>query len=752
MNVKRKAYGGLLVCLSLLLSAAPASAVQGDLPGAEQTGDRPRICLALGGGGARGMAHVGVLRVLEQLRVPVDCVAGTSIGSIVGGLYALGLGLDEIEEVALTSDWPAIFSDKPPRQEMSLRRRQDDREGLTGLDVGLGLSGVRLPRGLIQGQNLLVFLRRLSRDQAMVKDFDHLPIPYRAVATDLETGETVVIRSGDLPMAVRASVAVPAIFSPAQVDGRLLVDGGLFANVPVEAARAMGADVVIAVDVGYPVRDRADLGSALEIADQTVTLMMRKGTEEQLALLGEADVVIVPDLGNTSSAAFDEAGPLMVKGEAAARSVQDRLARYSLDEQQYMAHLQARHARAGRVDTPMVREVHVNVDGRLTPRALSAWMTQEVDRPLDIDSLERDMQRIYGLGIFESVDYSLLPLEDGAQLNVRAHQKSWGPNYLNLSLNLEDRFQGDSGLLVGAQYTMTQVNPLAAEWRHQLLLGSESRLASEFYQPLSYGSPYFVAVGVSGSQRYLDVYETGVEEALGKVRRRNFGVFMDLGKQFHDLGELRMGLFRGQTERRFQVGDPQAPGLQNRDFELGEFRLKFEHDSFDTVPFARSGTLLRFESAFSRSSFGAASKHERHYLRSLSAFSRGATTAMLGLELGTHHGLDRPEIVEPFLLGGFLRLSGLNRNELTGHHLALGKLVLMNRLDEMSFGSIPLYLGGSMELGNVWPRPGDISLDSAVLAGSLFIAADTLLGPVYAGTGLAEGGASSVYLAIGYRF
>jgi NTE family protein len=757
MPMTRVISGPWLFTLVLFLLAGGARAQEPESnlspdPWAAPQHARPRICLALGGGGARGIAHVGVLRVLQEMRVPVDCVAGTSMGAVVGSLLALGMSIEEIEEVALTTDWEAMSSDRPPRQEMPFRRRQDDVSQLVDFEVGVGIQGLKLPRGLIQGQNLLVFLRRLGEEYALVKNFDLLPVPFRAVATDIETGESVIIGHGDLPQAVRASMSVPAVFSPAEVNGRLLVDGGLFANVPVDAARAMGADVIIAVDVGYPVVDRSGLKSALEIADQTVTLMMRSGTEAQLAKLGERDVIIVPALGETSSAAFDSAVRIMKVGEAGAVGMADMLARYSVAADEYAALTQKRSGEALAAELPVLREISARVDAKMSEEAIYAWIDQDIGSPLDIAVLERDMQRIYGLGVFEVVDYSLAPVEDGAELRISATQKSWGPNFLKFGLSLQEVFDGESNVAIGVRFTVTQINGLAAEWRNDLQIGTEGRIFSEFYQPLNYGSPYFLALGALGSSNSLTIYENLGETAIGQVKFHNMGVQFDLGKAVQSLGEIRLGMLWGRSQRRLSVGDPDDVRLADVDTDIGEMVLNIGHDSLDQVPFARNGTLASFSAAASLSQLGATEEFQRYSLNYLSAWSSGPYTASLGLEVQTYENLSAGDVVEPFALGGFLRLSGLQRNELTGNHLLLGKAILMRRLDAMRFGSVPLYFGSSLELGNAWQYKDQVSLDSALWSGSAFLAADTFLGPIYLGGGLTEGGHASFYLAIGHVY
>jgi NTE family protein len=266
MNARIARFPAAVCCL---LTASLAMTDVPPVPGAQagtrttSPGERPRIGLVLSGGGARGFAHVGVLRVLEQLRIPIDAVAGTSMGAVVGGLYASGMSAAAIEELAKSTDWNEAFRDRSPRGDMSFRRKQDDREFLVRFPLGVKSGRLRVPRGLIQGQKLAQILRRETVAVAGVDDFDLLPSQFRAVATDLETGERQVLASGDLTEAVRASMSAPGVIAPVEMNGRLLVDGGLVENLPVDVAKEMGVDVVIAVDVGYQLVGRRDLNSAL---------------------------------------------------------------------------------------------------------------------------------------------------------------------------------------------------------------------------------------------------------------------------------------------------------------------------------------------------------------------------------------------------------------------------------------------------------------------------------------------------------
>src|SRR6204780_3308587 len=293
---------------------------------------RPRICLVLSGGGARGMAHIGVLKILEELKVPIDCIAGTSMGAIVGGLYASGMTAEQIDSTMRSVDWQEAFRDAPPRRDLAFRRKQDDRNFLVKLPLGLKHGKILLPKGFIQGQKLQETLRQLTLPFSNSTDFDLLPTPFRAVATDLETGSAVLLEKGDLAIAMRASMSAPGVFAPVESNGRLLVDGGLAENLPVNVARAMHADILIVSDVSFPLLPLAKLDSTLSISNQMLAILVRKDSDRQRASLGPRDILIEPNLGTATATDFTVPANVIAGGAAAARDAVAKLSAYSVDD------------------------------------------------------------------------------------------------------------------------------------------------------------------------------------------------------------------------------------------------------------------------------------------------------------------------------------------------------------------------------------------------------------------------------------
>jgi NTE family protein len=300
---------------------------------------RPRIGLVLSGGGARGIAHIGVIKVLEEMKIPIDCVAGTSMGAIVGGLYASGYSPAEMEKIVTGIEWNEAFKDKPSPQELSFRRKQDAADYMIDFDLGFKNGHFQIPKGLIQGQNLNMILKYMLFHTEDIHDFNKLNIPFRAVAADIETGNPVVLQSGELVKAIRASMSIPAVFAPVEIDGKILVDGGIANNIPVDVVRQMGADVLIVVDIGTPLRTRENLVSTVSISSQVMTILIQRNSMEQIAKLRPGDIHIAPLLGDIGTGDFLRAPESLMIGQAKARSMKPLLQRLSLDEKDYHAYL-----------------------------------------------------------------------------------------------------------------------------------------------------------------------------------------------------------------------------------------------------------------------------------------------------------------------------------------------------------------------------------------------------------------------------
>ncbi|HUO83210.1 MAG TPA: patatin-like phospholipase family protein [Gammaproteobacteria bacterium] len=745
--VRRAPVAGLAVAALVLLAARGAAA---DPPEAAPDSQRQRVGLVLSGGGARGAAHVGVIKVLEELRVPIDAIAGTSMGAVIGGLYAAGLSAQDLEHQLRRIDWQEAFRDDPAREDLTFRRKQDDESFHVKFDIGYRDGSLVLPRGLIQGQHLNRILSILTLAVAAVDDFDELPIPFRAVAADIETGEGVVIGSGNLAVAMRASMSAPGVISPTPWDGRLLVDGGLANNLPIDIARQLGVDALVVVDVGSPLYDREDLDSALRISNQMLTILIRRAADAQRDTLTPADVVIEPEIGNYSSADFSDIPSLIPFGERAARAAAGALGRLALDETDYRAWQARRQDPPDR--PPAIDFLRVDNGSKLSPRVIESRVQTEVGEPLDIATLERDMANLYGLDIFEQVNFSIVEESGLTGLEIDTVPKSWGPNYLRFGLTLEDDFQGSSNYNIGARYTMTEFNALGAEWRSDFQIGQNPRLSTEFYQPLTYDTRYFIAPHIEIEQRDLRVFENG--EPQSEFRLTEQGIGLDAGRELANWGEIRIGLRRRHGDARLKIGDVTDPRIDDLDFNTGSYFMRFAYDRTDDANFPRHGSLFFLEWERARKELGSDASFDLVSANYLGTQSFGRNTFAAAVALGTTFAGEEDAIQDFYSLGGFLRLSGLQREELTGPHVALGELIYYRRVGETGGGVFdwPFYVGGSLEAGNVFGDRDDAAFNSLIFGGSLFLGLDTYLGPLYLASGFAESGERAFYLFLGRSF
>jgi NTE family protein len=702
---------------------------------------RPRVGLVLAGGGARGAAHIGVLRFLEEQRVQVDFVVGTSMGAIVGGLYSAGMSPDEIETVLSQTDWLKLFDDDPPREQMSWRRKIDDIGLLVDLEMGVSSEGIQLPSGLIQGQKIGPLFRSLTLRGLGGEDFDQLRLPFRAVAMDVVSGETVALARGDLAQALRASMSIAGVFAPVEIDGRLLVDGGYVDNMPVDVAQALGADVVIAVDVGTPpVREMNKLSSFLLVNMQVLDLVVAAGRAETRALLDDDDVLIVPDLGDISVADFAAGKDAVPLGYQAAAAEGEALARLSVDDVAWSAYLARQRAPAWQ--PPLLLSVSLENESSIATSRLESLLDMRAGTVLDAKTVKGDLERLAGLGIFESVDFRLHPREGGADLVYSVREKAWGPNYLRFGMALNEDFHGHSSYELGFGVIVAPLNSTGAEWRTEVHVGSRFGVATELYQPLDESMHWFLAPHAALIRRSLDI-DDGPGPSEEYTVDRN-GVGLDFGRVLGVSGEARIGieLWKGDIDADSSVTLPD----EGRYTDVG-YLASLRWDTLDDRDFPAHGVVGGLSGFLAREDLGADQDSER-LLAELGGYTTWTgVTGSLGFELGTSVGSDLP-LQQEFLLGGFGRLSGIAPNSLAGDQLFLLRAATYKKLGGSLFQT---YAGLSLETGNVWDVRESASASDLEVSASVYFGADTPLGPFVIGYGVADEGRSSAFMLLGRR-
>ena len=725
----------LLFCLLLMLTSITLHAAETA---------RPKIGLVLSGGAARGLAHIGVLKALEEQGVRIDAIAGTSMGAVVGGLYASGYSIAELEKLATTLDWQQALSDAPPRKDVPFRRKQDDRDFLVKQKLSFRDDGsLGLPLGVIQGQNLALLLESKLAHAADVRDFDKLPIPFRAVATDITSGEKVIFRRGHLPQVIRASMSIPAVFAPVELDGRLLVDGGMTDNIPVDVVREMGVDLAIVVDIGTPLRNRKQLATVVDVLNQPITLMTRRNSEEQLASLRREDILVQPPLSAFGVTDFGRAQDMIDAGYRATRALDPRLA--SLRRPEGDSNLAM--ARSPKQRTPIITAIKVENDSKVSDDVIRYYIRQPIGEPLDLGRLQTDMGTLYGLDYFDQVQYRVAHKGDEHTLVINARGRRGGTDYLRLGLNLSDDLRGDSAFNLGASYRVNGINRLGGEWLTRAQIGDEQELYSEFYQPLDVGSRYFIAPYLAlGSQ---NVEATLDNDPVAEYRLERYGFGLNVGRQIGTYGEVRLGVGKAWGNAEVRIGDQDLPKVS---FNEGFYELKYSFDTFDNVYFPHSGediglTVRKYDKSLD------SDQNYRQWLFNLDkAISSGPNTLVLGGRYG--RTLDDAEVVtSSFVFGGARQLSGFRQDSISGQNMSLLRMVYYRRLTPRAYLPLdfPLYLGGSLERGRAWNN--DNEFDSGYInAASIFLGLETPLGPLNLSYGANDAHEKAVYLNLGHTF
>ena len=734
----RAMFRAVLLCLALLALALDVAAQS-----------RPRIGLVLSGGGARGLSHVGVLKVLEAERIPIDAIAGTSMGAIVGGLYASGMSAAELERELLSVRWDTVFSPRVERQHLSQRRKEEDFEISPLLELGVRDGELRAPVGAVSSRGLETLLRRYTLPVRAVREFDHLPIPFRAVATDLETGAAVVLDRGDLALALRSSMSVPGVFPPTELDGRLLGDGGLVNNVPVDVARAMGVDVLIVVNIGTPLAGRETLNSAVGVTAQMINILTEQNVQRSLAALGPRDVLISPQLAKLTASDFEKVAEAIAIGERGAKTSLARLQAYAVPPEAY-AQWRAEHPKLRR---PEATIGFIAFEGTTStnPSRFAAQLESQPGQPFDAARAERDARSLAASGDYLRADYRLVSSPEGGDgLVFDLDDKPWGPNYLRVGLDLATDFNGRGTFNLKLSHNRHWLTPNGTEWRNRLQIGAVPSFFTEIYHPLNWtvglANDWFVAGYASSERRDGTLYsESGTE--LARYKRTTARAGIDLGQPWGRFGEFRIGL---GTQRVSATPTLVAAALANAPSQVQAsetgLRLAVVVDQLDFANFPQRGYRLVGEAAIGDNSDAGRFQRVEASAMAVKTFGRHSFnffTSARGASQQQGAAIGRYE------LGGFQQLSGYRDGQLLGNYVLFSRLTWYMRLAGTPTVSRAFFVGASAEAGNAYATRDELHNTSLRTGMSLFFGADTGFGPLYLGLTHAPRGQTGVVLFIG---
>lgn len=709
---------------------------------------RPCVGLVLSGGGARGFAHAGVIKMLEELHIKVDVVTGTSMGSMVGGAYAAGYTSAQLRDVITGVDWKRMFAVDPARRDLPWRQRQEDFHNLTTNAITISTKGVEIPDGLVPSQELTLFLEKETGVVNHINDLSELAVPFAAVATDLVTGERVELQKNvNLSAAMRASMSVPGVFTPATLFGKLLVDGGLVDNLPVEMARRMGADVIIAVNVGTPLMKRSELNNVVSVMGQMVNLLTEQNVERSLASLKPTDILITPDLKDITSADMERGDEIIQAGYVASEKVREKLARLSSTEPLWRRWEVAReHAilPATRVTQHKVDDIRIDGLTYINPEMVKRELELDTTKPITNEAIEEATRRLWADGAFTSIRYRFEPQADGGNLLVfEPKEKTPGYNAIRIGGSVETDFDNSQTFTLTFSHRWGWLNDWGGEWHNEIQAGEAKRFTTEFFQPLGVTSDWFVMPRLEFLWQPYDVYRGN--DRIATFRNEQFTASLDLGRSVLRNGYIKgvAGVFSARAKR--EVGELEIPDAKIHTPYVG---AEFYYDTLDDLSFPTQGALL--QARYYRMldpDLGLANRDNYHF-SGLWPFSAGPWTLTARADVG------KAALESFFSLGGAFQMAGAPYNRWTGSNLQWGSLALArNMSDIVNLKGNPLWLGTMLQVGRLWndsekwPDTQDKSWHQGI---GFYAGIDSVIGPLYLMTGYTRGVGSGVYFFWGY--
>ena len=724
--------------------AAPAAT---GAPAATAAPGRPRVGLVLAGGGAKGGAHVGVLKVLEEMHIPIDCIAGTSMGALVGGGYASGIPAAGLEKFVTGIDWKSVVGGVGQRDLQTIEQKRAGVTYSNNLEMGLRDKRVVLPAGIVNTSNIEDLLRTYVARSRAQTNFDQLPIPFRAVATDMVSGRMVVLDSGDLATAMRASMAIPGAFAPVVTEQHILSDGGMVRNIPVDVARDLCADVVIVVNLVEQEVGRDKLQTATQLLARSSDVMIVANENLQLESLTDRDVRIDVIMGDITTTDFERVPETVPLGEQAARAVADQLAALAVPADEFFA-WRSRVTEGQDIEAQLAAVTYKGLQ-RVNPQYLETRAKMHAGDEVDTAKISAEAQRMSALQEFESVEYRLTGDQAKPTLEWWPKEKNWGPNYLKFDLGLYGSEGGDLGFVVYAKHTRTWLNSLGAEWRNEVQLGYFNHLSTSLYQPLDVAQKFFIEPRVFWIRSWEDLFLD--EERIARYRFSDWGGAIDLGANLGDDAQVRVSYLNTNRDASVETGSSVLPEDRRHDAGLV---ANATYDSRDTPFNPTRGLGAALEYVYSDDSLGADRDWQRLEAGVGWALPVRSDVVWMTLAGGTDFDTDLP-LDRTFALGGPGSFPGFELGELrvTDYWTASGSY-LWKIKDIMSIRGQALYAGVRLQVGQALDRLEETVLpdfdeDDTIYSGSVYLAGRTQAGPLTLGLGGTTTGSWSLWIAVG---
>lgn len=738
--MKMRGYGRALIIAFGLAIGLAAGIAEGAENSQQQ---RPRIGLVLGGGGAKGAAHIGVIQVLDELRIPVSCIAGTSMGALVGGTYASGMPAKELERATRGIDWSETVGSAGLRDRTPINRKLEGTGYTNSLEFGIDSSGIVIPGGLVKTQEIEDTIRDLVNDARFKKDFDDLPIPFRAIATDMVSGEMAVLGSGDISVAMRASMAVPGAFSPVVIGEKVLSDGGMVRNLPVDIARELCADVVIAVWLSTPQPKAEDLDTAISLLGRSMDVMIKANEKAQIATLTDRDIGIDVPMGDIGTGDFQRVPDAIDLGKAAAERMKAALSRYSVSEQEYLAWRSS--VTTADAETIHIAELEIQGLERVNPAYVEANLEHlKSGNEVSTRQIAEDTDHLFALGDFEKVEYDVTGPPGQRKVVLSPVEKSWGPNILRFDLGLYADQSGEMSAILRGDHEWTWLNSLGGSWRNTLQVGRQSLLQTAFYQPLDVSQRFFFRPSVNYENSLESFFNDG--ERVAKYYLKNLHVELALGANVGSRAQFATGLRRGWIKAERDTGAVLLPDEKRSDETAAFFTAIY--DTRDDIGLPTRGGLVYLEYIRSDSWMGGEQEYDLVQGVLTKAFPwRGDSLSLILGGGGSLSGEVPPN--HDFRLGGIRSFPGLQLDELRGDsYWFAGTSYLWKLADIQPLLGQSLYAGLKLQAGEMKGRRDRVD-DGTLYGISGSLNGRTPIGPFALSLGYVTNGSWELQFSLG---
>jgi NTE family protein len=701
---------------------------------------RPKIGVALEGGGALGLAHIGVLRWFEEHNIPIDYIAGTSMGGLVGGLYAAGKTPEQLQALVDAQNWDIILGGQTPYEDLSFRRKEDLRLVQNSLSFGLK-KGLSVPSGINAGSEISLLIDRETLAYSELRSFDDLPIPFRCVATDLISGKEEVFSKGSLQQSLRATMSIPGVFSPVRKGEKLYVDGGLVGNLPTHVVREMGADIVIAVHLQVAPVDPDEIRSLFSVLGRSVDVVIH---ENEIRGLAGADLVVNADVHAFTSMEYGKAREIIQVGVQAAQAKERILLPYAISEAAWAKYVEEKKSREEQI-VPVPQFVKVEGTNSEGARHIEDFLRPLVGKPIDNTEIDELLTRLTGTGKFDTANYQITTRNRQEGLLVTVHELDYAPPLLQLGFSIDGSESDDVTFTQLARITFVDVAGYRSQWRTDLQFGNTYGIASEFYRPVKGTSNWFVAPRADASDSSFKIFQKSSPLAIYRFYREDIGA--DLGYAVSRFTEIRAGYEFGHFNADLRLGRPEFASVEGRLGDMGVHFLTDHRDDFLTPRrgYSVEGTFRWYDkSPYAFGGFPVMQARMELFV----PVSKPASVFAVA-EGGTVFGYTNIGVPQ-FFLGGVSHLSAYGENELFGNQYYYGRVGYLRRVLALPpFVGRDVYAIGAFEFGKMY---GAVNSSKFPNDGAVGLLANTALGPFFFGASVGDTGHAKWFFELGHVF